>query len=338
MSRTLDTATLEQAARDYAGFFMLPDSRTKGGQNWATGPERVKQDFFNFDFKDEFDFVLQMIRDELGKNSRARFDEMAKAHFKARDKKVFEKTLVDKLAITPNGDHIEGKIGAVQIARRVIARRMIVRRKPIARPVDPSNPAGEWQIVRYRDVPVHVRDEWPVYAGEGDERIRPGGGAADPIPEGAEGLAVGANVTNISAESCILGIDAIADALDEGTTAANIRGRTGSQPVDPDATETGTLLFTLACSDPAVNAGVDDTDGTCSATFDTITDDSSADATGTLGYCRVAATGTGADDHIDGNAATSAAAFVFNTVSIVSGSTVSMTSAVLGQSQGSTAT
>lgn len=338
MARTLDLATLDQAARDYAGFFMMPNTRTRAGNSWATGPERVKQDFYNFDFKDEFEYMLQLIRDEMGKNARARFDEMAKATFKPREDKVFEKLLADKLAVTKDGDHIEGKIGSVEVGRRVIARKMMLRRKPVLRPVDPANPAGEWKIVGYNDVPVHVRDEWPVYAGEGHERARPGGGAADPIPEGAEPLPVGANVTNISAEACIAALDAIAGRLDEGDAAANIRGRTGAQPVDPDASETGTLLFTLVCSDPAVNGAVDDTDGSCSATFDTITDDSSADATGTLGYCRCAATGTGADDHIDGNAATSDAAFVFNTVSIVSGSTVSMTSAVIGQSQGSTAT
>ncbi|MEL0022526.1 MAG: hypothetical protein VW709_21895 [Rickettsiales bacterium] len=75
------------------------------------------------------------------------------------------------------------------------------------------------------------------------------------------------------------------------------------------------------------------------ATFDTITDDTSADATNTLAYCRFAATGTGADDHIDGNATTdTTGATDWNTLSIVSGSTVSMTSAVINLSQGSTAT
>lgn len=321
MARTLDTATLDQAARDYAGFFMQPNRKSRTGQSWVSGPERIKQDFFAFDFKDEFDYLFQKIRDELGKNARADFDALAKAHFKPRDDKVLAKLLADKLAITPDGEHIEGKIGSVEIGTRVVNRipKIVTLRSG-------------------RQVVLPKKFVWPVYAGEGHERIRPNGGAADPLPETAEPLPLGANVTNISAEACIAALDAIAGRLDEGDAAANIRGRTGAQPADPDATETGTLLFTLPCSDPAVSSAVDDTDGSCSATFDTITDDSSADATGTLGYCRVAATGTGADDHIDGNAGTSDEAFVFNTVSIVSGSTVSMTSAVIGQSQGSTAT
>lgn len=131
--------------------------------------------------------------------------------------------------------------------------------------------------------------------------------------------------TSISNEAAIGAVNFVVDSLDEGTAAANIRGRTGSQPADVDASETGTLLFTLVCSDPAFGGAADAT-GKATATASAITDDTSADATGTLTYCRAAATGTGADDHIDGNAATSAASFVFNTTSIVAGSTVSMTS------------
>ena len=50
---------------------------------------------------------------------------------------------------------------------------------------------------------------------------------------------VGAQNMNISAECGILGLDAIVDNLDEGTGAAVIQGRSGAQPVDPDAA-TGT--------------------------------------------------------------------------------------------------
>lgn len=327
MARQLDTVTLKQAARDYAGFFLMPNTRTRTKKSWATGPERIKQDFFDFDFKDEFDYLVAGIREELGKRARSEFDELAKKHFKPREDKIFEKLLKEKLAITPNGDHIDGQIGIVEIGSRIVGKRAKVV----------STRLGDFVLAK--------NVYWPVYAGEPEERQRSGEGSADALPDDAPASdpwgnppkAVGANVTNISAEACIASLDAIAARLDEGSTAAEVRGRTGSQPADPDATETGTLLFTLPCSDPAVNAGVDDTDGTCSATFDTVTDDSSADATGTLGYCRVAATGTGADDHIDGNAGVSDEAFLFNTVAIVSGSTVSLTSAVLGQSQGSTA-
>ncbi|MCH8809732.1 MAG: hypothetical protein IH993_07875 [Proteobacteria bacterium] len=54
----------------------------------------------------------------------------------------------------------------------------------------------------------------------------------------------------------------------------------------------------------------------------------SADATGTLGYCRASssnAADTPLDDHIDGEAGTSGADWNFNTLSIVAGATVSAT-------------
>jgi len=134
--------------------------------------------------------------------------------------------------------------------------------------------------------------------------------------------------TRISNECAVLACNAIVDNLDEGTGAAVIQGRTGAQPADPDTTVSGTLLFTLVCSDPAFGNAADAAPG-ATATASSITDDSSADATGTLGYCRASATNDGAtplDDHIDGEAGTSGADFNFNTLSIVSGSTVSMTS------------
>ncbi len=134
-----------------------------------------------------------------------------------------------------------------------------------------------------------------------------------------------ANNPRLSANCAIDACDAIVDRLDLGSTDATIRGRTGTQPSDPDATESGTLLFTLTMSATAFGAAADGAPGGV-ATAASITDDSSADATGTLAYCRIGSTGTGADDEIDGEAGTSGADFNFNTVSIVSGSTVSMTS------------
>ncbi len=134
--------------------------------------------------------------------------------------------------------------------------------------------------------------------------------------------------TRISNECALLACDAVVDNLDEGAGAAVIQGRTGAQPADPDTAVSGTLLFTLVCSDPAFGAAADDAPGG-KATASAITDDTSADATGTLGYCRASSTADGAapaDDHIDGEAGVSGADFNFNTVAIVSGATVSMTS------------
>ena len=348
MPRHLDIATLDGAAEFYAAEFLRPTRWSpRNGKIALGGRNYVLQCLTNATFKDEHDYLVGQMKEWMGAKTLATFGAVAKETFSPRDDAVFSKLLLERLAIDPDGKHVEGAIGTVQQGDRVIGRRPLLIRRPIMRPIDPENAAGDWKIVGYRERMISAPIYWHVYAGEGSERaegrikanVGDAGPGADPLPPGAEPLAVGANVSNISAEACIAGIDAIADRLDEGSTAAEIRGRTGAQPADPDASESGTLLFTLPCSDPAVNGGVDDTDGTCSAAFDTITDDAAADATGTLGYCRIAATGAGADDHIDGNATTDGSgATDWNTLSIVSGSTVSMTSASIGQSQGSTAT
>jgi hypothetical protein len=308
----------------------------------------VLESLFNATFKDEHDYIVEQMMDRfLSPAAKVEFEAEAKKRFTAREDAVFHDLLKEHLAISPAGAHIDGAIGKVELGNRVVAREARLVRRPVVRPVDPGDPAGDWQIVGYREHTRIAPVYWPVYAGEGHERaegrirdVMGHGPGADPLPPGAEPLAVGANVTNISAEACIAALDTMTARLEEGSTAATIRGRTGAQPADPDAAESGTLLFTLTCTDPTtIAAAVDDTDGSCSATFGSITDDTSADATNTLGYCRFGATGAGADDHIDGNATTDATgATDWNTLSIVSGSTVSMTSAVLGMSQGSTAT
>ena len=76
--------------------------------------------------------------------------------------------------------------------------------------------------------------------------------------------------------------NALVDLIDAGAGAGTIQIRTGSQPAGPDTGATGTLLGTLTFSDPAfgnASSGV--------ATADTITSDTSADATGTAGYFRI---------------------------------------------------
>src|SRR5690606_35525721 len=99
--------------------------------------------------------------------------------------------------------------------------------------------------------------------------------------------------------------------------AATIKIYTASQPTNPDvAVSAQTLLATLTCSDPAFGSAADDSPGG-KATADTITADSSADATGTAAWFR-AATSAGTAV-IDGSAGTSSADLVLNTVSIVAG-------------------
>ncbi len=351
MTRDLNIATLDGAARDYAAHFVLPSRKADHLKLHTSGKLWVLESLFNATFKDEHEYIVGQMMDRfLSPAAKVDFEADAKERFSPREDEVFHRLLKEHLAISPAGDHIDGAIGKVELGNRVVGREARLVRRPIMKPIDPGNPASEWEIVGYREHTRIAKIYWPIYAGEGHERAegrirdtvggRHPGPGADPLPPGAEPLAIGANVTNISAASCIAALDTMTIKLEAGSTAAVIRGRTGAMPADPDDTETGTLLFTLTCTDPTTIAGaVDDTDGTCSATFDSITDDSSADATNTLTYCRFASAGAGADDHIDGNATDDGSgATDWNTLSIVSGSTVSMTSAVLGMSQGSTAT
>lgn len=320
--RALDTTTLDAAARHYAGEFMRVDQRTPSGNFFLGGPNYVFQDLYNATYKDEHEYLVNGIKEWLGGSALKEFETRAKNAFAPREDKVYADLLRKKLAVDPNGNHIPGAIGTVQIGSRFVGTRMkIVKTK------------------RFGEIMLPKNVYWPVYAGEPEER-EAGNTRLDPLPKGADpwpSIEYHATNPNISAELALAMIDTLTGRLDEGSTAATIRGRTGTQPADPDAAESGTLLFTLTMSDPAFGAGSDIAPG-ARVSAAAITNDSSADATNTLTYCRVGATGTGADDHIDGSAGTSAADFIFNTVSIVSGAVVSMSSFTVTLPQGATAT
>lgn len=134
-----------------------------------------------------------------------------------------------------------------------------------------------------------------------------------------------ANAFKISNACAKAMADTFDDQVNIGSTASVIDIRTGTQPADPDTAATGTLLATLTASDPMFGAASDGNPGGL-LTASAITDDSSADATGTAGYFRIRATGTGADDVADGECGTSGSDLNFNTTSITSGSAVSITS------------
>lgn len=116
--------------------------------------------------------------------------------------------------------------------------------------------------------------------------------------------------------------DALVDLLDAGVGAGTLKTYTASQPAGPGtAISTQTLLATLTYSDPAFGAAASGV-----ATASAITDDSSADATGTAAWarsldsnglavfdCQITATGGGGD-------------LTFNTVSFTAGDAVSITS------------
>lgn len=320
MPRQIDERTLEDAGRYYAAQFT-------GGNEQRR--EWVMRQFFNFTYRDEHAFVLAAAKDFLGRKALPDFENMADRVFAPRDPAVFEKLLREKLAISVDGDHIEGRIGSSKVGERFIRfhdievetpdsllYRRIMRRRGV--------------IIPKADRETHVKTVpyyWPIYAGEGHERARSDGlGVADPLPEGTPGLPLGA--TTWSNESVIAALDAGLALIDEGTGAGIIRGSDGSQPAGPDTAFAGNQLFLCVGSDPFFNGATDDNPGAVAAA-DTIAADSSAGMTGTLTYCRISATNDGAtplDDHIDGAAGTSGQQFNLNTLSIVSGANVEFTS------------
>jgi hypothetical protein len=327
MPRTIDTTTLDIAARDYARMFLSPDR--KKGDLWVNGPSRVMHDLYAAAYKDEHDYLRDTIREELGARPRERFDALAKKAFTPRTDKAFEHELAERLGQTLDGDHREGCIGRVVVGRRLIGTHMVE-----VEPLDSIMRRRRLGLAKSARETVmrEARHYWPIYAGEMEERARPGGGVADDFPDDYRGLPLSAGVTTISNVAAKAVADAVVDLLDEGSGAAIAAGYTASMPsfVD-DAISAQTKLFTLVFSATAYGAAADGAPGGV-ATAAAITDDSSADATGTLDFIRSSSSNDGAaalDDHLDGDAGTSAKAWVFNTVAIVSGAVVSASSATV---------
>ncbi len=334
MARILNTETLDVAAKDWAGNLLLPSTFSKKNPDRAVGGrEWVLQNLFNIHYKDEFEYLLPKIKGQLGPDALVEFEAEAATRFTPRDDQILADLLAEKLAITPDGDHIPGKIGTVQFGTRSVGTRMTRHGKASA--------------------------SWPVYAGEEEERVLGNvrekgkdGPGVDPLPPedtfwGGELDHMGgptevfALVTNVSIAFAQAGVDAGLALLDEGSVAGFVNGRTGSQPVDPDAAESGTLLFSLTLTTPNPFGSASDAAPGALGTAASITDDTTADATDTVTYCRGNSSNslfTPLNAHIDGEAGTSGADFNFNTTAIVSGATVSMTSWTVTQPQGPTAT
>lgn len=127
-------------------------------------------------------------------------------------------------------------------------------------------------------------------------------------------------ITQAAAQSLL---DALETALNAGT-AAVINIYSGSYPADADASAGGlTLLAQLTCSASIFTSKTDGAPGAV-GTFASITQDSSADATGTASTARIL-TQSGGTVVFQGNVATSSADVVMNTTSITSGSVVAAT-------------
>ena len=115
--------------------------------------------------------------------------------------------------------------------------------------------------------------------------------------------------------------------MDAGT-AAVINIYDGTVPADADtALGAQVLLAQLTCSATAFASVADDTPGAI-ATFAAITSDSSANATGTASFFRIL-TQSGGTVIAQGTVGTATSDLILNTVSITSGSTVSITSATI---------
>jgi len=128
-------------------------------------------------------------------------------------------------------------------------------------------------------------------------------------------------ITNARA---IVACDGVVDAVDTGG-AGSLRIYAGSVPADADAAlaSANTLLAQLTMSATAFGNAADAAPG-ATATANAITDDSSADATGTATFFRIL-NGSGTVI-IQGSVGTSGEDLNLNTVSIVAGATVSVTS------------
>jgi hypothetical protein len=130
--------------------------------------------------------------------------------------------------------------------------------------------------------------------------------------------------TRIANAAAKAAADAVVALLDGGTGAGYIEIRTGSQPASVGTAASGTLLGTLPLSDPAFGAAT--TASPAVATADTITDDTTADASGTAGWFRA----YDGDDTaiIDGDITTTGVGtgdMLLDDTAIVAGGTISIT-------------
>ena len=114
----------------------------------------------------------------------------------------------------------------------------------------------------------------------------------------------------------------IVDAIDGGTPPGRIEHRVGAQETNVSDASSGTLLGTNLFSNPAFGNS-----STGVATASAITNDSSADASGTAGHFRIY-TGAGGDTAAlaQGNTSTSGADMNFDNATIVAGGVIAITS------------
>lgn len=130
-------------------------------------------------------------------------------------------------------------------------------------------------------------------------------------------MAADPRLTNAAASAAA---DAVVDRIDAGVAAGTIKVYTGTIPTDADtAVGAQVLLATLTFSDPAFGNAANGV-----ATASAITSDTSADATGTAAWARIA--DSNGLTVMDVTVGTAGEDINFNTVSFVAGATVAITS------------
>jgi hypothetical protein len=153
-----------------------------------------------------------------------------------------------------------------------------------------------------------------------------------PLPLALVAGANGFYITNVVARNMLKAAGStLATNFDAGT-AAVIELYDGTVPADADASEANVLLGSLTCS---ATCFVSDSDANPGGrvTFDTITNDSSADATGTCTHGRIK-TQTAGTVVAQFTVGTATADLILNTTSITSGSTLSITSGTITLPEG----
>ena len=322
--RELDTATLAAAAKFRAAEFLRASRYSRRRPEIATmGRAWVMQGLYALPFGDEFDHLVPAIKEWMGPAALKEFEAEMKRLFTPRDDATLVEVLAKKLAITPDGEHVAGKIGTITVGGRYMGTHMVEVETSLSmmwrrqHGLDKSHRRTESRVVN-----LH----WPIYAGEDQERDA-GSSAVDPFPRGGDGLLMALN-TRIANVIAIKACDIIVDELDTGSVDGQLVGRTGAQVADPDTAPAGVILFEHDLATPAFGAAVDQAPG-ARATAGAVADDISANATGTLGWLRASSSNaqfTALDDLIDGEAGVSGADFNYNTLAIVAAATVSLTS------------
>ena len=95
--RQLDTKTLDGAAQYYAARFIEDKAVMNGGKLKFDRPWVMKQ-LYNFTYKDEFEYIVARMKEEMGAKPLAAFEaELAK--LPPRTDEVFHRLLAEKLGI-----------------------------------------------------------------------------------------------------------------------------------------------------------------------------------------------------------------------------------------------